>query len=136
MKTRYYIIAALAFCAVQACQKEESALPKNEVGKHTVTIHASVSGDTKTILSKEGEDYRGLWETGDVIYIYEKVTAVSPDGSDTREDSSGFVKSDPLTTGGATATFTATFGDYYWVDNSDYADYTFTYSYVASTTNP
>ena len=136
MKAQSFMMAILALGATLACEKEEGSPAFQENVKHTVTIHADISAETKTVLFKDGDNYKGLWEKGDVIYIYEKVVGVSPDGTDTVDGSSGFVTSSPLASGGTTATFTATFGSYYWEGDDEYKDYTFTYSYVASSVNP
>ena len=138
MKTFKYIWAVLPMLALAACQEKEApeSEKKAEPKKHTVKIHASLGGTKTTLQQVTPGNYKCSWEAGDVIYIYEKATAVSPDGSDVIDSSSGFVTSDPLASGGETATFTASFDEYWWETDPDYAGYTVTYSYLASTTNP
>ena len=135
MKTRnYFLLAALPLMALASCQKAELTLPAEEKTEgHTVRIVASFSDATKTTISQDGEGhYTANWEAGDQIYIYELVRAVSPDGTDVKEDRTSYpVASSPLTSGGETAVFTATFEPYYWEDL--YAGYTFYYTYLAST---
>ncbi len=141
MKTRNYILlAGLTLMALSACQKAEEAdttLPAEEKTEgHTVRIVASFSDATKTTISQDGEGhYTACWEAGDQIYIRELVRAVSPDGTDVMEDGTSFfpVASNPLVDGGETAVFTATFATYDWESYEMYSDYTFYYTYLAST---
>ena len=144
MKTRnlFCAFAALAALTLASCQKTEiPAIPETPEG-HTVRIVASLSDETKTTLGQdENGQYKCSWEKGDRIYVYERVRGVSSDGEDVLEGGCGFVISEPLESGGETAVFSATFDPYYWenedvMSKEELADYTFTYTYLASTINP
>lgn len=134
-----YLLPALALLLF-SCQKEmetETVAEETPVrANHTVTIHASFGDEaTKTLFSQDGEGkYRTAWEVGDVISIREHVVGVTsdPNLSDI-DDYSMWTESDPLTAGGETAEFTASFTPYYWEDMTaeKLATYTFTYTYVA-----
>lgn len=142
MKIRNLIGAFAALALLAACQETEVLQPEITPKGHTVQIVASLSEQTKTTLSQDGEGkYMCSWEKGDMIYVYERVRGVSSDGNDVLEGDSGFVISEPLETGGETAVFSVTFDPYYWEDEDimskeELADYTFTYTYLASTINP
>lgn len=142
MKIRNLISAFAALAVLAACQETEVLNTEITPKGHTVQIVASLSEQTKTTLSQDGEGkYKCSWEKGDEIYVYEKVRGVSSDGNDVLEDGCGFVISEPLETGGETAVFSATFEPYYWeneavMSKEELADYTFTYTYLASTMNP
>lgn len=142
MKIRNLIGAFAALALLAACQETEVLQPEITPKGHTVQIVASLSEQTKTTLSQDGEGkYMCSWEKGDMIYVYERVRGVSSDGNDVLEGGSGFVISEPLETGGETAVFSVTFDPYYWEDEDimskeELADYTFTYTYLASTINP
>lgn len=142
MKIRNLISAFAALAVLAACQETEVLNTEITPKGHTVQIVASLSEQTKTTLSQDGEGkYKCSWEKGDVIYVYEKVRGVSSDGNDVLEGGCGFVISEPLETGGETAVFSATFEPYYWeneavMSKEELADYTFTYTYLASTMNP
>lgn len=142
MKIRNLIGAFAALATLAACQETEALQPEITPKGHTVQIVAGLSELTKTTLSQDGEGkYKCSWEKGDVIYVYERVRGVSSDGNDVLEGGCGFVISEPLETGGETAVFSATFDPYYWenedvMSKEELADYTFTYTYLASTINP
>ncbi len=142
MKTRNLIGAFAALAVLASCKETEVLQPEITPKGHTVQIVASLSEQTKTTLSQDGEGkYMCSWEKGDVIYVLERVRGVSSDGSDVLEGGSGFLVSEPLETGGETAVFSATFDPYYWenenvMSKEELADYTFTYTYLASTINP
>lgn len=142
MKTRNLIGAFAALAVLASCKETEVLQPEITPKGHTVQIVASLSEQTKTTLSQDGEGkYMCSWEKGDVIYVLERVRGVSSDGSDVLEGGSGFLVSEPLETGGETAVFSVTFDSYYWenenvMSKEELADYTFTYTYLASTINP
>lgn len=137
MKSKLFFVMLLsATVAFTGCQNDEIDTPKEEITskKHTIKIHASKGVNTKTTVSAEDGAYVTAWEKGDQISILEMVTGVSTDSElDRLEDMQGFYASAPLEEGGPTATFEATFDDYYW-SNDDLSTYTFNYSYVAATT--
>ena len=134
-----FILPALALLLF-SCQKEmETQTVAEETparANHTVTIHASIGNEvTKTLFSLDGEGkYHTAWEVGDVISIREHVVGISsnPNLYDI-DDYSSWTESNPLTVGGETAEFTASFAPYYWEDMNaeELATYTFTYTYVA-----
>ena len=142
MKTRNLIGAFAALAVLASCKETEVLQPEITPKGHTVQIVASLSEQTKTTLSQDGEGkYMCSWEKDDVIYVYERVRGVSSDGNDVLEGGCGFVISEPLETGGEIAVFSATFDSYYWenenvMSKEELADYTFTYTYLASTINP
>ena len=106
MKTRNLIGAFAALALFASCQETEVLQPGITPKGHTVQIVASLSEQTKTTLSQDGEGkYMCSWEKGDVIYVLERVRGVSSDGSDVLEGGSGFLVSEPLETGGETAFF-------------------------------
>ena len=134
-----YFLPALALLLF-SCQKEmetETVAEETPVrANHTVTIHASFGDEaTKTLFSQDGEGkYRTAWEVGDVISIREHVVGVTSDPNLSNIDVySDWTESDPLTAGGETAEFTASFDPYYWENMTaeELATYTFTYTYVA-----
>ena len=141
MKAKKLFAAALLLATVASCQKMEDLQEEWKTGPHTVAITASLGGATKTLISQDAEGhFKGMWEAGDVLYVKEFVTGVSSDPSLGDIDSaSGFVATDPLTSGGETATFKATFEPYYWESTytpEELATYTFTYKYLACSYNP
>ena len=141
MKAKKLFAAALLLATVASCQKMEVLQEEWKTGPHTVAITASLGGATKTLISQDAEGhFKGMWEAGDVLYVKEFVTGVSSDPSLGDIDSAfGFVATDPLTTGGETATFKATFEPYYWESTltaDELATYTFTYKYLACSYNP
>ena len=145
MKTGKFMAAVVILAALAACQKEKEGVIETEyaAGPHTVTITASLSDQTKTLISQDGSGhFNASWEAGDVIYVKEWVTGVSSDPNlGELESGSSFVATTPLEAGGETATFTATFDGYYWEDPAvctpeELATYTFTYKYFACTFNP
>jgi len=139
-----YLIPAFVLLLF-SCQKgmENEPIPDTATpAKHTVTIHAGFGDEaTKTVFSQDGGgQYHIAWEKGDVIAIREHVVAVSTDPSLTDyDDYSGWVSSEPLTAGGETADFTASFDPYYWestysaLSAEQKATYTFSYTYLATT---
>ena len=141
MKTTRIIAAALLLGAIVSCQKEETVNDITKAAPHTVAIQASLGNVTKTLITQDLEGhFKGEWEAGDVLYVKEFVTGVSSDpGLYDIDSASGFVATAPLTTGGETATFTATFEPYYWESTftaEELATYTFTYKYLACSYNP
>ena len=141
MKTTRIIAAALLVGASFSCQKEENGLVDTKGTPHTVAIQASLGEVTRTVISQDPEGhFKGEWETGDVLFVKEFVTGVSSDpGLYDIDSASDFVATDPLATGGETATFTATFDPYYWESTltaEQLATYSFTYKYLACSYNP
>lgn len=139
MKTRILLSAFATLAVFAACQETEALKPEVSPKGHTVQIVASLSEQTKTTLSQDGEGkYKCSWEKGDVIYVLERVRAVSSDPTEEDEVFTPFfVASDPLEEGGETAVFSVTFEPFYWEDDEEYlSNHTFTYTYIASTTNP
>ena len=139
MKTRILLSAFATLAVFAACQETEALKPEVSPKGHTVQIVASLSEQTKTTLSQDGEGkYKCSWEKGDVIYVLERVRAVSSDPTEEDEVfTSFFVASDPLEEGGETAVFSVTFEPFYWEDDEEYlSKHTFTYTYLASTINP
>ena len=141
MKTMNILAATMVLAALASCRKEEIAPEKRIADPHTVSISASLGDVTRTIITQDSEGhFKGAWEAGDVLYVKEFVTGVSSDpGLYDIDSASGFVATDPLTAGGETATFTATFEPYYWESTltpEELATYTFTYKYLACSYNP
>lgn len=142
MKGMVIFAATMLMAAMASCQKIDNA-PEiaSAAGPHTISIRASLSGATKTQITQDSEGhFKGAWEAGDVLYVKEWVVGTSTDeGLYDIESSSSFVATNPLTAGGETATFTATFEPYYWESTltpEQLATYTFTYKYLACSFNP